>query len=173
MWQVTSLEEKKWWKAILSVEQAILISTSLLAAGIVTIGVIMRYILHLNFFGQEEILSVVAMWLYWVGGIYGSYTNTHISADLTDSFIKSWKIRRIVNIFVLLVSIGVISAFVIWGFSYTTWIIDLHGVSTGLKIPLILSKGTMFLGFVFMGLYSVYHLIRVAQTKESDYQKEV
>ncbi|MGI6065171.1 MAG: TRAP transporter small permease [Bacillota bacterium] len=172
MWQITSLEEKSWWKAILSVEQAILITTSLLAAGIVTVGVIMRYILHVNFFGQEEILTVVAMWLYWVGGIYGSYTNTHISADLADSFIKNWKIRKTINIFVLLISIGVVGCFVFWGYSYTAWVIDLGGLSTGLKIPLIFSKVTMFLGFVFMGLYSVYHLIRVAQTKESDYQKE-
>lgn len=156
----------------MSVEHAVLITASLLAAGIVTAGVIMRYVLHLNFFGQEEILTVVAMWLYWVGGIYGSYTNTHIRADLADTFIKSWKAKKILNIIVMLISIGVIGVFTYWGYSYTVWIANLDGLSAGLKIPLIISKVTMFIGFVFMGIYSVYHLIRVAQTKESDYQKE-
>lgn len=156
----------------MSVEHGILVTTSFLAAFIVTIGVIMRYFLHLNFFGQEEILTVVAMWLYWVGGIYGSYTNTHIGADLTDVFIKAWKARKIINIVVMLISIGVIGVFTYWAYVYTVWIINLGGCSTGLKIPLIISKITMFIGFLFMGLYTVYHLIRVVQTKESDYQKE-
>lgn len=156
----------------MSVEHAILIIMSVLTALIVTIGVIMRYVLHLNFVGQEEILTVVALWLYWVGGINGSLTNTHISADLTETFIKSWKGRKIINILVLLISIGVISVFVYWGYDYTAWSMKLGGLSTGLKIPLIISKIIMFIGFVFMGLCSVYHLIRVIQTKESDYQKE-
>lgn len=172
MRQITSLEQRKWWKAIVSVEHAVLITMSVLTALIVTVGVIMRYVLHLNFVGQEEILTVVAMWLYWVGGINGSLTNTHIGADLTDTFIKSWRSRKLINIFVQIISIGVISVFVYWGYGYIAWSMKLGGLSTGLKIPLIVSKITLFIGFVFMGLCSVYHLIRVIQTRESDYQKE-
>ena len=58
---------KKMVEGSLSLENAILIITSILVATIVTIGVIMRYILHINFIGEEEILAVLAMWLYWVG----------------------------------------------------------------------------------------------------------
>ncbi len=169
---ITVLEEKKWWKALLSIQGAILVTTSLLAAGIVTIGVVMRYILKVNFFGQEEILSVVSMWLYWVGGIYGSYTHTHISADLADTYIHSWKIRKILRIVVLVISLAVTAIFAFWGYQYTAWIWNLGGRSAGLKIPLILSKGTMFVGLLFMGLYSIYHLIRVIQSTEEDYVRE-
>jgi TRAP-type C4-dicarboxylate transport system permease small subunit len=172
MWQITSLEKKSWWKALAATENAILIITSILAASVVTIGVIMRYILHINFVGQEEILTVVAMWLYWVGGIVGSRTNTHISADLTDIFIKDWKKRKVINIISLVISFLVICVFTVWGWQYTAFSMKLSGVSTGLKIPLIISKITLFIGFVLMGLYTLYHIIRVIQGTEADFRKE-
>jgi TRAP-type C4-dicarboxylate transport system permease small subunit len=171
MWQITSLEQKRWWKALLSLENAILIITSILVATIVTIGVIMRYILHINFIGEEEILAVLAMWLYWVGGIVGSYTNTHITADLLDTFVTDHRKRKVINAIALLISIAVICVFVVWGYKYTIWSYKLGGKSTGLKIPLIISKVTMFIGFVLMGFYSIYHFIRVLQRKETDNQK--
>ena len=49
------------FRALLKVESAVMIITSILAAGIVFVGVVMRYILQMNFFGQEEVLCVVAM----------------------------------------------------------------------------------------------------------------
>ena len=53
------------FRALLNVQSVVMVITTILAAGIVFVGVFMRYVLKSNFFGQEEILCVIAMWLYW------------------------------------------------------------------------------------------------------------
>ena len=73
------------FRALLNVQSVVMVITTILAAGIVFVGVFMRYVLKSNFFGQEEILCVIAMWLYWVGGIYGSYEDSHIRGDMLYS----------------------------------------------------------------------------------------
>ena len=78
---MAKIENSIVFRALLKVEVAVLIITSVLAAAFVFAGVFLRYVLKSNFFGQEEILTVVAMWLYWMGGIYGTYENSHRPED--------------------------------------------------------------------------------------------
>ena len=66
------IEEMGFWKFIVAIEEYILVITSFVAACIVAIGVFTRYVLGIDFFGQEEIITLIAMWLYWIGGVYGS-----------------------------------------------------------------------------------------------------
>ncbi|WP_317854550.1 TRAP transporter small permease [Chakrabartyella piscis] len=85
------IEETKGWKLLLMGERSILVITSGLATFLVAVGVFMRYVLTKDFFGQEEVVTVVAMWLYWIGGVYGSYEDSHIKADICTDLIKNPK----------------------------------------------------------------------------------
>ena len=165
---ITSLEDKKWWKAILSFQKLILIITSLVIAVVVSIGVIMRYVFEVNFFGQEELLTLFALWLYWVGGIYGSYEQSQIGADIVISLTKSWKAKKAIQIIIFVISMIVCGFFIAWGIDYTAWSLENNAVSPGLKIPLITSKITMLVGFVFIFLYTLYNLL-LTLTRGKDY----
>ena len=170
---ITSLEDKKWWKAILSLQKIILIVTSLVIAVVVAIGVILRYVFEINFFGQEELLTLFALWLYWVGGIYGSYEQSQIGADIVVSLTKNWKAKKIIQLIIFIISMVVCAFFIRWGIDYTIWSLENNAVSPGLKIPLITSKITMLAGFIFIFLYTLYNfLLTISRGKEYFESKE-
>lgn len=165
------IEETGIWRGLLHVERFILVTTSVLAAGLVAVGVFTRYVLGIDFFGQEEIITVVAMWLYWVGGIYGSYEDSHIKADILATFIPNPKIVKYINVVIMVVSIAVTIVFLSWSFDYVAWSLQSGGKTAGLKIPLILSQIPLTIGFAMMLFYSVYHLVRILRPR-ADKQKQ-
>lgn len=154
------------FRALLKVENVIMIITTILAAGIVFAGVIMRYIFKMNFFGQEEILCVVAMWLYWVGGIYGSYENSHIKGDMLSSFFKTAKSKKIIELIIQGITIVVIAVFCVWGVEYMSFNLKFNAVSTGLKIPMSFSQMPLLVGFIMMEVYTVFNFFRVLLDKD-------
>lgn len=149
------------FKALLNVETVIMVITTILAAGIVFIGVVLRYVFKSNFFGQEEVLCVVAMWLYWIGGVYGSYEDSHIKGDMLSSLFKSPKAKKIIKLITLGISIVVTIVFAIWGWQYMAFNLKFKAVSTGLKIPLWYSQIPLLIGFILMGLYTLFNFMRV------------
>ena len=153
------------FRALLNVQSMIMVITSILAAGFVFAGVFLRYVLKGNFFGQEEILCVVAMWLYWVGGIYGTYEGSHIKGDMLSSAFKSPKIKKIIELVNLGISFVVILVFCKWGFEYMAFNLKFKAVTTGLKIPMYYSQFPLLFGFIMMELYTVFNFFRVLLDK--------
>lgn len=149
------------FRALLHAQTVIMVVTVILAGGIVFAGVFLRYILGKNFFGQEEVLCVVAMWLYWVGGIYGSYEGTHIKGDLLSTFFKSPKAKKAIELVNLAVSFAVIAFFCKWGWEYMSFNLKFKAVSTGLRIPLYYSQSPLLIGFVLMGFYTLFSFFAV------------
>ena len=149
---IAKIENSIVFRALLKVEVAVLIITSVLAAAFVFAGVFLRYVLKSNFFGQEEILTVVAMWL--------------------SSAFKSPKAKKIVELVILVVSFAVILVFCIWGCEYMKFNLTFKSVTTGLKIPMYLSQLPLLVGFIMMELYTVFHIFRVATDKHFGEPKE-
>ncbi|MBP3319688.1 MAG: TRAP transporter small permease subunit [Ruminiclostridium sp.] len=164
------LENNIVFRGLLNVQNVILIITTILAGGVVFAGVVLRYVMQSNFFGQEEIIAVIAMWMYWVGGIYGSYENSHIKGDMLSSFFKSAKAKKIIELIIQVVSFVVILVFCMWGVEYMSFNLKFSAVSTGLKIPMAWSQWPLLLGFIFMELYTVFNFFRVLLDK--DFGKE-
>jgi len=153
------LNDSKFMNFLVTLQKAILIITNGACALIVAVGVFMRYILHKDFFGQEEIITVIAMWLYWIGGVYSSYRDDHISADVVSTMLKNYKIKKILRIFVLVVSLVILVIFCKWSVDYVSWSIQEWARSMGLKIPLIYGQGALCVGFFGMTFYTVIQLI--------------
>ena len=56
-----TLNDNAFMKFLVILQKAILIITNGACACIVAVGVIMRYVLHKDFCGQEEVITVIAM----------------------------------------------------------------------------------------------------------------
>ncbi len=162
------IEEMGFWKVIISIEEYILVITSFTAACLIAIGVFTRYVLGVDFFGQEEIITLIAMWLYWIGGVYGSYEGSHIKGDILNTYVKNEKIKKALNTFVYVVSIAIAGTFTVWSYGYLMRNIAQWPVSIGLKIPLVICQIPLLIGFAMMTLYELYHLIKLLSSKESD-----
>ena len=88
---------KKIWDFLLTFEKVIMIIASILVVILITISVVMRYILEKNFPGMEELVVMVAFWIYFMGGIYGSYENSHITADILSVFVEKERTKLAVS----------------------------------------------------------------------------
>ena len=60
------------WKLMEALMRWLLMISGVLLIVVITISVFMRYVLKSALFGSEEILALLAIWLYWIGGAYGS-----------------------------------------------------------------------------------------------------
>ena len=77
------------WKLMEALMRWLLMISGVLLIVVITISVFMRYVLKSALFGSEEILALLAIWLYWIGGAYGSYEDSHIYADKTGKMIRN------------------------------------------------------------------------------------
>jgi TRAP-type C4-dicarboxylate transport system permease small subunit len=163
-----SIEKTFAWKAVIRLNQAILVMASIAIVVIIVAGVYVRYVLKSDIFGIEEILVIVAMWLYWMAGVYASYENTHLRADIIEHLIKSNKKRKIYSIVVQVITIASIALFTKWGLDYAAWNIQLGATTPGIGLPLLISQIPLTISFCMMLLFSLYHLYRTIFPQKPD-----
>ena len=155
-----SIENTFIWKAIIKLNQAILVITSASIVLVIVAGTFVRYVLKSDIFGIEEIMVIIAMWLYWMAGVYASYEQSHLRADIIENLIKSEKTKKIFSVVVQLITIVGITFFTKWALDYAAWNIQLGAKTPGIGLPLIISQIPLTISFIMMLFYSVYHLIR-------------
>lgn len=135
----------------------------------IAIGVVCRYFLKVSFVGSDEILTILALWLYFVGGIYGSYEDCHINADILSMFMKKEKAKRIVNVLVKAISLVVSIVLASWAFQYLELCLKLGGKTLVYKLPMMCSRGALVVGYTVPVLYNIYHLfLAVFEVRNSE-----
>lgn len=155
------LEKTIIWKAVERIMTAILVVASALLVIIMGISVFMRYVLNSTLFGSEELLALLAIWLYWIGGAYGSYEDSHISADMTNLFIRNVKVRNIYKTIMSGVTTVISAIFAYWSIvEYGIQNIQAGTVTTALRMPQVYGKMAITVGLCLMFIYSLYHFIR-------------
>lgn len=163
---MNSIENTFLWKMAITILRLILILTSASAVLFIVISVFMRYILRSSLFGVEEIILLAAMWLYFIGGVYGSYKNNHITAEVLPTYIKSQRVKKILRIFVRAFCLAISIVFAVWGTIYIKWCFKVGGATVGLHIPLIYLRFPLYISFILMCLFNIYHLINAIMDRE-------
>lgn len=121
--------------------------------------VLMRYVFQTDLFGMEEIILVVAIWFYFLGGANGSMEDSQISADIVTVFIKSDKIKRGLRIVTRLIEITALVFFIVMTVRLLVTNFIRFPTTQGLKIPYVVPQMGILVGFVLMLLYSLGHLM--------------
>lgn len=155
------IEETMIWKVLHKSMSAVLMLCSVLLVTVIGLSVFMRFVLGSNLYGSNEILALLAIWLYWIGGGYGSYEDSHISADMTNLMIKSENVKHIVKVIVRAITAVISCVFAYWSIvEFAIPNIASNTYTTGLRIPYIASKISLTVGLCLMAIYSIYHLVR-------------
>jgi TRAP-type C4-dicarboxylate transport system permease small subunit len=169
-----AIEKTFFWKGINFVQRTLLGIASICIMLIVVANAFARYVLNVGIFGIEEMIVIIAMWMYWIGGIVATAENQHIRGDMLDMFIKSEKGKLILSLVAQLLTIGGLGLFAWWGIEWTQWNLQIGQRTPGLRWLMIWSQIPLAISFVAMLLYSVYHLIRtIFPNKEDESTKEV
>ncbi|MEA4848153.1 MAG: TRAP transporter small permease [Clostridiaceae bacterium] len=147
------------WHSLISLQRFVLAVCSIGSVLLITASVIMRYILKTDLYGLEEIILVAAMWMYFIGGSYGSYDHSHIAAEILPVFIKSPKKIYIIYVIIAVISLIISLAFAVWGIQYYQLVYKLGGQSASLHIPHRFSRICLPISFFLMVVYNIYHLV--------------
>ncbi len=144
---------------LLSAQKAILIICSIIIIGGISTQAAFRYVFRIAFFGFEELVVLLAFWLYFIGASYGTYSKSHIQADVIPMYIKNQKIKSGMHLAVSLVTIIIAIIFGIWAIEMFTWTFERSPTTPMLKIPHILYDGVILLGFFLMTFYFLVHFV--------------
>lgn len=162
--------KSKFWNILIKIQRVILFLTSLLVTLVISSGAIMRYIFKVDFYGIEDITLVIAFFMYFTGGMYASYSKTHITAEVIPNHIKNKRSRNKLLIFKSLFTVVLSWLFTYWGFSMIKWTFLQGGKTATLNIPLTIPQGMVFIGFFFMSFYfTVYAIEDILNYKKDNY----
>jgi len=148
------------WKGLSEVIRWLMIACSVISTGCMVYSVVLRYVFKGNFYGSDEVIMLFAFWLYFMGAVYGSYENSHIKADLLNVYIKNMRKKDAVALLGQLLTIVVNTIVLVWAIRYFGAEIAKGGLSTALKIPLVIPKSAVFFGFLLMEFYHVVYFIK-------------
>ena len=148
------------WKGLSEVIRWLMIACSVISTGCMVYSVVLRYVFKGNFYGSDEVIMLFAFWLYFMGAVYGSFENSHIKADLLNVYIKNMRKKDAVALLGQFLTIVVNTIVLVWAIRYFGAEIAKGGLSTALKIPLVIPKSAVFFGFLLMEFYHVVYFIK-------------
>lgn len=166
-----SRDDNMIWKALVIIQKVIMVFTGIVTTLIVSLAMILRYVFDIDLVGYEEILVMVAFWLYMIGSAYGSYEKSQITADIVNMFLKEGKVKSIVSLIKSGLTLGLGLLFNYWAFQFVVWAIEMDTRTPVWRLPTVIGQGSIFVGLSFMTFYNAvyfYDEIKIIfQHKES------
>ena len=141
------------WNGLVFLQKWFIIVAACMVTLLVFVEVMLRYVFRSPLFGVEELVVLVAMWLYFVGASYGAYERSHIKADLINLWFKTprslaW-VNTVTSLITLLLSIIMVS----WTYPYILWSIKKGGTTQALLLPRVISQSAILISALLMTLY--------------------
>lgn len=147
------------WNGLIYFQKGVMIFTNIAVTLIICLSVILRYIFKSDLYGIEEIVVMVAFWLYFMGSSYGSFEKSQISADILQLYLKTEKSKQIANLVTsfLTTALGLLVNY--WAIQYFIWGWAMDARSPIYRLPMLIPQSAVLLGFTLMSLYNIIYLI--------------
>ena len=126
----------------------------------VVLQVVLRYIFKAPLFGLEEFSRLIAVWIYFIGAIFGTRLDSHVQGDVAERLFGTSRSRAVIKTITWCLSLVVCVLFLYHASKYSIWLYGTGERTTGLWWPRITSVGSMFFGAVFMTLYSIANVVK-------------
>lgn len=147
------------WKGLLAVQKGFIIIAGCVVAILIFVEVMLRYVFGSPLFGVEEMVTLIAMWLYFLGASYGAYERSHIKAELVHLWFKTPKSLAIVKSIASVITVALALIMVSWSYPYFIWGIKEGETSQALLLPMVLSQSAVFFGSILMSIYFIAELV--------------
>ncbi|NIA69386.1 TRAP transporter small permease [Pelagibius litoralis] len=141
------------WHFKLFLKRLTLVITCTLFSVVVIVQIVVRYFLVIPMHGLEEIAVYSAVWTYFIGGAYGAYERSHISASLMEMVIAGQVARNWIKVLANAITVVVAVWATVWTFQYFQWSLRLQPRSLELQAPLYWAHASMFVGLGLMAFY--------------------
>jgi TRAP-type transport system small permease protein len=121
----------------------------------VVLQVLLRYVFKSPLFGLEEFSRLIAVWVYFLGAIFGTKLDSHVQGDVAERLFTSRRSKAVVKTLTWFLSGILCILFLYHASKYCIWLYGTGERTTGLWWPRITSVGSMFFGALFMTFYSI------------------
>lgn len=145
-------------RALVSICRFALIFLVLSLAGMMAVGVFLRYVMDLSFPAMEELSIMVGLWFYFVSMAYVTRERAHLAGGILDLFDLTPQTRAAVKWIADFVGLGVICFFGFYTYKYLFFVMKINRVSTNLGWPTALWVGAAIVGFTLMAAYKLRDL---------------
>ena len=122
--------------------------------------IVARLVLMSDFPGMEEIVMLLAVWLYMFGAALGTYDDTHISADLVSTMIKSARGKAVHKLYVFIINALISGYFLNLSWTWFQFNLQMNPLSTVWRFPMIIAYASILFGFLFIFIYTLMHLVK-------------
>ncbi len=125
------------------------------------IQVSLRFIPGVKLYGTAELITLAAIWMYFLGAGYVSYRNKHITADVLswlfpeDSLAAKW-----LSLLGSVLGILVCAFYGYLAWAFMVFVATEGQRSTDLGYPRIIQVSAVGVGFLVMGIFAVYHFAK-------------
>jgi TRAP-type C4-dicarboxylate transport system permease small subunit len=149
----------KIWNGLLHLQKWFMIVAGCFVTVLVFVEVLLRYVFGSPLFGVEELVCLIAMWLYFIGASYGAYERSHIKAELVHLWLKTPRSYALVRSLSSSITLVLSIIMVRWSYPYFIWGLTKGETSQALLVPMVLSQSAIFFGAILMSLYFLVELV--------------
>ena len=136
--KVKNFQHSKFWKFGENLNSLLLMFFGVAATAVIFGAVVARYILHKDLYGNEEIILLIAWWLYFIGAMNGSMEDSQIKAEMMDIFIQNHKVLMKIKAVAKLIEGVVFAASAVLSAN----LVQLNMIKMPIPIPQIKKTGT-------------------------------
>ena len=155
-------------RLIMKLMNFIIIASGIILALTFFFVVVFRYGFGADLFAYEEWLMIIAFWMFFMAGAVGTHDRYHINADIVGFMISNPKLIFLRTLVVDCIELVICATITYWGFlmiqesilAYPNW-----QQTVALKIPFIIPRFGIFLGFLLMTLYTALHIYALWRNK--------
>ncbi len=147
------------WHGVVRLQRWFLITAGCVITVLVFIEVMLRYVFESPLFGIEELIVVIAMWLYFIGASLGAYDRTHIKADVIHVWVKSARGMAIIHTINSVITVTLSAIMAVWCYDYFIFGIEKWGATPALRLPLVIPQSAVFVGAILMTIYFFVELV--------------
>ncbi|MFC1914935.1 TRAP transporter small permease [Chloroflexota bacterium] len=140
-------------RRFITVQKWIIIVASAALVIDIFIEVLLRYVFKHPIFGTDELASMIAVWVYFIGAAHATHTKVHIEGGFMSAVLKQQSHRDIVRFAVLVVTLIVGFVFAYMSFEWCLWTVENKVATTSLFFPKIYGDVAMLIGAVLMIVY--------------------
>lgn len=151
-------------RGLLKFFDVIMAFANIAICAMILIGAFLRYVLSKDFYGQEELVLMIAFWMYFIGSAVASKEGSQVSADLISSVLKSERQRAVLALLRTIITTLLFILLTKWAWDYVLWSISLGPTTAVYKLPMSLQHAALLVSFFLSALYEIEHLCHVCIT---------
>ena len=153
---MTWIERTAFWRIVPKVLRVLLVILASIVTLIVFSETALRLFDWISFNGYEELLIMMAFWLYMVGTSHGSYENSQIRADIFEVMLRESSGKDIIRIVREIVTVVLSFWLLYWAWNLILYAIGVGSVTSVYRIPMVIGYTSIFVG---IGFFTFYHTV--------------